>query len=105
MIDIIIIIIFVTIGVLFISLFTYFWWLSSPEHIGEEGENRVHDILMQLPDEYYVFKDVIQFRYRVTKTGMLSRIATVVPNTNQYPDSGYWFPRTPKEEGTIIYLV
>ena len=57
--DILIIIILVAIGALFISLFTYLWWLSSPEHIGEEGENRVHDILMQLPDEYYVFKDVI----------------------------------------------
>lgn len=40
-------------------MFVYLRWLGSPEHIGQEGENRVHDILMKLPDEYYVFKDVI----------------------------------------------
>lgn len=57
--DVLFIILIVIIGALITSLVFYLSWLRSPEHIGEEGENRVHDILLQLPDEYYVFKDVI----------------------------------------------
>lgn len=35
------------------------WWYNSPQQKGKRGETRVHDILMQLPDEYYVLDDVV----------------------------------------------
>lgn len=46
-----------TIGFLF--LFVYGIWTNTAKYKGKEGENKVHSILMQLPDEYYVFKDVV----------------------------------------------
>lgn len=44
---------------LFVVLTVYGIWVNSPAFKGREGENKVHNILMQLPDDYYVFKDVI----------------------------------------------
>ena len=35
------------------------WWYSSPKYKGKEGENRVHNILMQLPDDYVILDDVV----------------------------------------------
>lgn len=35
------------------------WWYNSPTYKGKEGENRVHNILMQLPDDYAILDDVI----------------------------------------------
>ena len=35
------------------------WWYNSPAYKGKEGENRVHNILMQLPDDYVIIDDVI----------------------------------------------
>lgn len=34
-------------------------WYNSPEQKGKRGEKRVHNILMQLSDDYYVWHDVI----------------------------------------------
>lgn len=42
-----------------VVLFFYGIHTSTATYKGWEGENRVHNILMQLPDEYYIFKDVI----------------------------------------------
>lgn len=35
------------------------WWYNSPKYKGKEGENRVHNILMQLPDDYVILDDVV----------------------------------------------
>ena len=35
------------------------WWYNSPAYKGKEGENRVHNILLQLPDDYVVLDDVV----------------------------------------------
>lgn len=51
--------IFIIGAVVFLILFVYGIWTNTSTYKGKEGENRVHDILMQLPDEYFVFKDVI----------------------------------------------
>ena len=37
-----------------ISLTIFGWWYNSPKQKGKRGEMRIHDILMQLPDEYHV---------------------------------------------------
>ncbi len=42
-----------------ISLTIFGWWYNSPQQKGKRGEMRIHDILMQLPDEYYVMDDVM----------------------------------------------
>ena len=34
-------------------------WYNSPTYKGKEGENIVHNILMQLPDEYVILDDVV----------------------------------------------
>ena len=35
------------------------WWYNSPTYKGKEGENRVHNILLQLPDDYVILDDVV----------------------------------------------
>ena len=35
------------------------WWYSSPIYKGKEGESRVHNILMQLPDDYVILDDIV----------------------------------------------
>ena len=35
------------------------WWYNSPTYKGKEGENRVHNILIQLPDDYVILDDVV----------------------------------------------
>ena len=35
------------------------WWYNSPKYKGKEGENRVHNILMQLPDDYVILDDIV----------------------------------------------
>ena len=42
-----------------ISLTMFGWWYNSPKQKGKRGEMRIHDILMQLPDEYHVMDDVM----------------------------------------------
>jgi len=34
-------------------------WMSSPSVKGKLGEAKIHNLLLQLPDEYYVFRDVV----------------------------------------------
>lgn len=49
----------VLITIAFVSLFIYFIWYNSPKQKGKRGEARVHDVIMQLPDEYHVLDDVV----------------------------------------------
>jgi hypothetical protein len=42
-----------------IILLFYGIWRNTAVAKGQAGESRIHNILMQLPDEYTVFKDVI----------------------------------------------
>ncbi len=45
--------------VVFIGLTVFGIWYNSPKQKGKRGELKVHDILMQLPDEYHVLDDVV----------------------------------------------
>lgn len=49
----------ILIFVLFVGLTIFGIWYNSPKQKGKRGELRVHDILMQLPDEYHVLDDVV----------------------------------------------
>ena len=54
----------VTLFLIFIALaiggvFIYLAKCGTPEYKGKMGEERVHNILMQLPDEYYLMDDII----------------------------------------------
>ena len=42
-----------------IGLIAFGLWYNSPKQKGKRGEIRVHDILMQLPDEYHLMDDVV----------------------------------------------
>ena len=44
----------VVLGIVILS-----WVLRSPKMKGKRGEAKIHNLLLDLPDEYYVFKDVI----------------------------------------------
>lgn len=44
---------------LVIAIAIYLKWYNSPVQKGKRGEQRVHDILMQLPDEYFILDDVV----------------------------------------------
>ena len=47
------------ISVAIIGLAIFVWSYNSPRQKGKRGEMRIHDILMQLPDEYHVMDDVM----------------------------------------------
>ena len=42
-----------------VGLIVLFCWYNSPQQKGKRGEKKVHDILSQLPDEYYLLDDVV----------------------------------------------
>ena len=42
-----------------VGLVVFGWWYNSPKQKGKRGEQRVHDILSHLPDEYHVLDDVV----------------------------------------------
>ncbi len=45
--------------VVLIAVIFYLSWCNSPRQKGKRGEARVHDIILKLPDEYYVLDDVV----------------------------------------------
>ena len=49
----------ILVAVFLVVVVFYGLYTSTASYKGREGENRVHNILMQLPDDYYIFKDVI----------------------------------------------
>ena len=42
-----------------VGLIIFGWWYNSPKQKGKRGENRVHEHLLALPEEYHVFDDVV----------------------------------------------
>ena len=49
----------IIIVLLFVSLPIYLAWYNSPKQKGKRGEAHIHNILMQLSDEYTIIDDVI----------------------------------------------
>lgn len=45
--------------VFFFSLSIYLAWYNSPKQKGKRGEAYIHNVLMQLSDEYTIIDDVI----------------------------------------------
>ena len=76
------------------------WYYKSPKVKGKIGEERIHNILLGLPDEYYVFKDIIlKSGYRTTQIDHLvvSRYGIFAIETKNYrgeiignDNSQYW---------------
>ena len=54
-----VIFLYIIIAVVVGSLIILKWRYNSPFYKGKEGENRVHNILMQLPDDYVILDDVV----------------------------------------------
>ena len=52
-------VLFIIAAIFIVVITVYGIAINTPTFKGREGENKVHNILMQLPDEYFVFKDVI----------------------------------------------
>lgn len=50
---------FIIIAILVVVLSVLGWWFSSPTYKGKIGEKNVHNILLQLPDEYVILEDVV----------------------------------------------
>lgn len=42
-----------------IGLVIFGWWYNSPKQKGKRGEQRVHDILSRLPEDYHILDDVV----------------------------------------------
>ncbi|MBQ6653515.1 MAG: NERD domain-containing protein [Prevotella sp.] len=51
--------IYILIVILFGGLFVLQIWYNSPTRKGKRGEERVHNILLQLPDEYFILDDIV----------------------------------------------
>ena len=54
-----VIFLYIIIAIVVGGAITLNWWHNSPKYKGKEGENRVHNILMQLPDDYVILDDVV----------------------------------------------
>jgi hypothetical protein len=50
---------FIIVAIVIVGLSILGWWYNSPAYKGKEGENRVHNILLQLPDDYVILDDVV----------------------------------------------
>lgn len=50
---------FIIVVVLFVSLSIFLAWYNSPKQKGKRGEAYIHNVLMQLSDEYTIIDDVI----------------------------------------------
>ena len=50
---------YIILAIFLVAIFFYGIYTGTASYKGKAGENKVHNILMQLPDEYYVFKDVV----------------------------------------------
>lgn len=49
----------ILIFVAIICLVAFGWWYNSPKQKGKRGEQRVHDILSNLPEDYHVLDDIV----------------------------------------------
>ena len=50
---------FIIVAIAIVVLSILGGWFNSPAYKGKIGENRVHNILMQLPDDYVILDDVV----------------------------------------------
>lgn len=50
---------FVLVVIAIVALSFLGWWVNSPTYKGKEGENRVHNILLQLPDDYVILDNIV----------------------------------------------
>ena len=50
---------FIIVAIAIVGLLILGRWYNSPVYKGKEGENRVHNILLQLPDDYVILDDVV----------------------------------------------
>ena len=50
---------FIIVAIVIVGLSILGWWYNSPAYKGKEGEKRVHNILLQLPDDYVILDDVV----------------------------------------------
>ena len=49
----------ITLAIVVVGLFIYGFWICTSNYKGKAGEKWIHNILMELPDEYYVMDDVV----------------------------------------------
>ena len=49
----------ILVSILVVGIIIFGWWYNSAKQKGKRGEKRIHDILSQLPDEYYLLDDVV----------------------------------------------
>ena len=47
------------ISIVVVVIIIFGWWYNSAKQKGKRGEKRIHNILSQLPDEYFVLDDVV----------------------------------------------
>ena len=50
---------YILVFIAFIALVIFRKWYNSPHQKGIRGEERVHKVLMNLPDDYHIFDDVV----------------------------------------------
>lgn len=50
---------YILVFISFIALVIFRKWYNSPHQKGIRGEERVHKVLMNLPDDYHIFDDVV----------------------------------------------
>lgn len=78
--------------ILFVGLFILLWRYNSPKYKGKEGEKWVHNILMALPNEYYVMDDVVLNTVRGTTQIdhiVISKYGVFVIETKNYRGNIY----------------
>lgn len=49
----------ILISVAILGLIIFGWWYNSPKQKGKRGEQRIHDILSHLSEEYHVLDDIV----------------------------------------------
>ena len=80
----------IIVAILFIGLVVYLYRYNSSSYKGKAGEALVHNILMELPDEYYVMDDVVMNTVRGTTQIdhiVISKYGVFVIETKNYSGS------------------
>lgn len=49
----------ILVSIVVVGIIIFGWWYNSAKQKGKRGEKRIHDILSQLPDEYFLLDDVV----------------------------------------------
>jgi len=91
--------------ILFIGLFILIHRYNSPNYKGRVGEEWVHNILMELPDEYYVMDDIVMNTVRGTTQIdhiVISQYAVFVIETKNYSGHIYGNDKSKKWNQNIV---